>query len=55
MGSKQRPQPVIRVITTNPPKRYCTKRGPARLAIPPRYLAAPDYIAAFIELNHLKE
>jgi len=43
----------IYIIKSNPPRRYCTKVVPMRLAIP--YGVAPiNYVAVFNHLNHLK-
>ena len=46
----------IRIIKSNPPRRYCTKVVPVRLAIPcwDWDSTVVSYIAAFNELNHLK-
>lgn len=46
----------IRLIRTNPPRRYCTKHVPARLAIPywPMCSCLDEYIAVFNDINHLK-
>ena len=50
---RQHPQPAIKLIRSNPAKRYCTKRKPVRHAIPPRHPEA-NYVAAFNHLNNLK-
>ena len=50
---RQHPQPFIRLIRSNPAKRYCTKHKPVRYAMPPPRPEA-NYVAAFIQLNHLK-
>lgn len=50
---RQRPQPVIRIIRSNPAKRYCTKHKPVLHAIPPRHPEA-NYVATFNQINHLK-
>ncbi len=50
---RQHPQPAIKLIRSNPAKRYCTKRKPVRHAIPPPHPVA-NYVVAFIQLNHLK-
>lgn len=48
---RQHPQPAIKLIRSNPPKQYCTKHKPVQHAIPP---PVANYVAAFIQLNHLK-
>jgi len=50
---RQHPQPFIRVITSNPAKRYYTKHKPVQHAIPPRHPEA-NYVTAFIQFNHLR-
>ena len=51
-----KPKLHIRLIRTNPPRRYCTKQQPVRLSIP--YWAYCDsiaqYVAAFNLRNFLK-
>ena len=52
---RQRPQPFIRLITSNPAKRYCTKRRHP-LSIPGWFEGMPtsEYITRFNEHNFLK-
>jgi hypothetical protein len=47
----------IYIIKSNPPRRYCTKVVPVRLAIPCWQMCKglADYIAAFNDLNRLKD
>jgi hypothetical protein len=47
----------IRIIKSNPPRRYCTKVLPVRLVIPCCDWGSTvvSYIAAFNRLNNLKD
>lgn len=50
---RQRPQPFIKLIRSNPAKRYCTKHKAVRHTIPPRHPEA-NYVATFNRLNNLR-
>jgi len=45
----------IRIIRSNPPRRYCTRRKPVWFLIPYWVSDLPGYIATFNRLNNLKE
>ena len=50
---RQHPQPAIKLIRSTPAKRYCTKHKAVRYTMPPPRPEA-NYVAAFIQFNHLK-
>lgn len=49
------PRLKIKLIRSNPARRYCTKRRTAHLFPHGTCPSVQAYVAAFCDLNHLKE